>query len=387
LNGKTRGKSAVLTGVLLVLLCMCTLPSHAIALDGKVDNNEWWDYAKTTLLQGDSLCGVTRAVVCHSVDAEGGVVTFGFSVNAPGCEQNSPVGAAFWAEGQVLARWQQGAGGSIDTANYSIAGAAHVPEPEENFNDYYMYEIAISSKSSDHAAFFQMLRTLQLQLFDPQGVVSKTVGYPIHLPIPEPVVQPTTTTKTTTTKTTTTKATTTTTQKTTTTKTTTTKKPVTTTAKPAAATAAKTQAAGQAPVTTATTKNATANNATANHAGQKTSVIWYTVPITAAGGDSPVNPDAAQDVDDALLAEQMQAAQAAAQGAADAPVLLDAAPMEETAPASLRMPLLFGTAGVLLTLAALLAFLWWKAKKSVGVLAPAEGEPEELQDIDDGFEE
>ena len=371
MQGEKRGKAAWLSAALFVLLCMMfTLPCHAVALDGRVDNSEWWDYAKTTLLQGDSLCGITRAVVCHSVDAEGGAVTFGFSVNAPGCERDAPVGAAFWTEGQVFARWQQGAGGSIDTANYSIAGAAHVPEPDENFNDYYMYEIAISSKGSDHTAFFQMLRTLQLQLFDPQGVVSKTVGYPVQLPVPEPAAQPTTTIKTTTTK-----ATTAATQKPTTTKTTATQKPVTTT---------KT---AQPPAATANIQSTTAQHATAHGAEQKTSVIWYTVPITAAGeapdGSSTGDGNAPQEVDDTLLAEQMQAAQAAAQVGADAPVLLEAAPEGESVPPSLRGTLLFGTAGVLAVLGVLLWFLWRKAQKSSAAHAPAEGEPEELKYLDD----
>ena len=387
MKGKQRGKTAVLLGTLLVLLCvMLALPCHAIVPDGMVDNTEWWGCAKTTILQGDSLCGITKALVCHSVDAEGGVVAFGFSVNAAGCEPGAPVGAVFWTEGQVFARWHQGSGGSIDTANYSIAGAVHVPESEENFSDYYMCEIAISNKSGDHAAFFQMLRTLQLQLIDPQGVVSKAVSYPIDLPNPELAAQPTTTIKTTTTKTTTTKTTTTKaaiTQKTTTTKTTTTTKPVTTTAK---------AAAGQS-----SAANTTAQSATAKNAEQKTSVIWYTVPITAEGGtlsnnapgddasgnDAPGDASTGFDVDDALLAEQMQAAQ----GAADVPVLLDAAPMEEPAPASLRMPLLFGSAGVLTALGVLLWFLWRKSQKLVRALAPAKGEPTELDDIDDSFED
>ena len=391
MKSKKRRKSASLAGALFVVLFLFALvspPCCAIVLDGNVENPEWWDYAKTTLMeQGEeTLCEIVRAVVCHAIDAENGVVTFGFMLTAPDCKYDSPVGVAFWAGGQVFARWQQGAGGSIDLASYSISGAAYVPKAEDNYSDYYMYEVAISSKSGDHTAFFQKLRTLQLQMFDPHGTASKVVTYPIVFPPPEVTVP---TTASTTTKTT--KAPTTTTQKSTTTKPTTTAKQTTTksvaTTKPAAA--ITTKPAVTVPVTTTTAKT---QAAAAKNAEQKTSVIWYTVPITAAGGalDGALgnhapndSPTSVQDIEDALLAEQMQAAQAAQGIAEDAPALLDSAPKEEAAPASLRAPLLFGSAGVLLTMAGVMGFRWWKTQTPAPSPAAAQNELKELEELDD----
>jgi len=413
----------------LVVLCAVVFaaPGRGVVLDGKVDNNEWWGFEKK-LVHRDVLagyCAVTEAYVCHEVNAKIGTVTFGFFAKPSGCAKNSPVGAVFWVEGKVFARWQPGNAGSIDTANYSIEGAAWIPEPGEAA-DYYTYEIAISSKSSDHAAFFQLFRTLELQLYDSAGEVSKAFSYPVIFQAPESTTTTATTarettkketttkvttTKETTTKTTTTKATTTakttttkaTTAKVTTTKVTTTKEPATTkavttnppvtTAKAAAAaktaepfmwTGMKTtaiKAAAAPPPAPAATINITQPAAAAP---QKTEIIWYTVPITAESQAilSP-QPNVTQDINDALLAYQMEAAQASP-GAAAAPAFLDdAGGSVDQPPASMRTPLLFGAAGFLLALAALLFFMWLKGQRPQRAGAAVLAEDDENDDESD----
>ena len=424
MKGKYHGKAVISLVAAFVVLCamVFAVPGHAIVLDGKVDNNEWWGIEKKSVQRDVPAghCAVTTAYVCHEVNAKTGTVTFGFIAKPSGCAKDSPVGAVLWVNGEVFATWQQGVGGSIDTASYSIAGAAWIPEPNEA-TDYYTYEIAVSSKSSNHAAFFQLLRTLELQLYDSAGEVSKAFSYPVIVQPPETTATTAarettakvttvkeTTTKVTTTKVTTTKVTTTkvTTTKTTTTKAATTKEPATTkasttnapvtTAKATAAantvesfvwTGMKTTAkaaAAPAPAPAATMKTIQPGAV----APQKTEIIWYTVPITAASEESFDAPVVAyhnggMDINEALLAYQMEAAQASP-GAVDAPVFFDdAGGSTGQPPVSIRAPLLFGTAGFLLALAALLVFLWWKGQQPLRAGAAVPAEDEDDDDLDD----
>lgn len=373
-------KAKYLVAALLLLICMALLAAPGCAnvlLDGRVDDSEWWG-AEVTSVRRDVLaghCDITEAYVRHEANEADGTVTFGFAAKCPGCTGASAIGTAFLVGGQVFAAWRQDIGGSIDTSNYSIVGAAWVseagPVEEESPDTYYSYEIAVRCKNSAcYPAFFQLFRGLELQLYDAGGVVSKAFGYPLMLEqaeTTEPAARQETTAKEITTKVTTTKVTTTkvTTTKITTTKITTTKvtttKAATTTKAPAITTTAaakKTQAAVTlAPYVWTGVKKAAKTAAApapppTQPAEQKTEIIWYTAPVTAESRTT--EPPG---IDGALLAYQTEESQAIP-GEEAAPVFLET---PET-PVSLRTPLLLGTAGFLLALAMLLVLLWLKGQ-------------------------
>ena len=348
-------------------------------------------------------CTVTEAYICHEVNEAAGMVTFGFLTKAPRCTADSPFGAAFWIDGKKIGGWRQGDGGSAepDAAEYSIRGAAWVPAPYvkdsngdnddpdaagEDSDVQYFFEIEISNRESsgNHAAFLQPFRTLEIQLIDPESRNSRAFPYPIIVEPPLAAEAPTTMEKTTAERTAAAKAPT-----TTTTKAFVSATPAATTQKArttqtfasfvwtgtkttaAKATAAPTQAAAQP----------------AQAAQQMTDIIWYTVPIPAAS--QAVSQESAQsrEIDDALLAYQMDAAQAGpGEAAPAAPVFLedDAGARQ---PVSLRAPL-FGAAGFLLALALLLFFMWLKGQGYLGKAPVAvAAEDDDNEEIDDALED
>ncbi|MCL2299672.1 MAG: hypothetical protein FWC27_05945, partial [Firmicutes bacterium] len=185
-----------------LLLC---LPSHAFAInfDGYINPGEWFDYPAAELFPGDSMCGITSAMVRFS--AQQGQVMFGFFVRAPDIAADSPVGAAFLLGGREIGRWQQGCGAANYDADYDLRGAAWLPS--DGLNSYCNYEIVLGCKTE---AALTALRELSVQLFDPQGVLSRASNCPVVTAEPVTATKAATTEKTTATKAPTTEKTTTT---------------------------------------------------------------------------------------------------------------------------------------------------------------------------------
>jgi len=328
----------------------CLPARAAIEIDGVVGYLEWADCPKTELIRvgEQSLCGITDAAMRSKTAANR--VLFGFTAHAPDVTGESPIGAALFVGGQMIARWQQGLTPEYDAENYSLRGAAHVPE--DDVLSSFSFELELGCKTADA---LQALRGLQLRLYDPQGVLSRQMACPVDLPETtttaattrttappgETTTKPPATTKETTTK-----------PAPTTTKTTT--KPTPTTAK-TTATAKPTSAAATSITTTALTSpapKATAppQAATAPPQGES-QVIWYTVIITETTADLAlwIDPPTAEGVP-AEVSEHMAQTDLTARN-------------QGPAPASQRGALLYGTAALLFALAVVLVVFWLRMQK------------------------
>ena len=213
----------------ILLFCLPMQAFTAIDFDGNV-HHDWFDYPAQEL-SPDSECGITNATVRVAVLPKEGRVMFGFTAVAPGIAPDSPVGAAFLLDGQEIACWRHGAGGSSDDNDmyFNVEGKAYIPETAGN--DYYTFEIRFRYGEAALAA----LENLYIKLYgpDPEAKPSRQLPCPIVTAEPVTTTKAPTTEKTTTTKApaaekvTTTKAPTT--EKPTTTKAPTTEKPTTTT--------------------------------------------------------------------------------------------------------------------------------------------------------------
>ena len=254
-SAKSKKKSLVLCLLACAFAAMFLLPaSAAIEIDGIVGNLEWADCPRTELIRvgEESMCGITDATVRSAVQrGDPNRVVLGFTAHAPDITEQSPIGAALFVAGQRIARWQQGAGVEYDAENYSLRGAASVPENDALSS--FSFELELGCKT---AAALQALSALQVQLYDPQGEPSRRINYPIAAPAVETTVPTTTTTA----KETTTKAPTTT--KETTTKPPTTAKETTATVPPTTKESTTTQTTTTTTTTTATTKATTAARTT-----------------------------------------------------------------------------------------------------------------------------
>lgn len=321
----------------------------AIDLDGRVSNAEWYDHPITELFRSDaaSLCSITQATLRHEIQTAQSRVVFAFTALAPSVSDSSPIGAAFFVNGQEIGRWQLGAGTSNLSADYDLRGYAYIPA--DSANSGYSFEIALGYKTESGLA---ALQTLSVLLFDPQGVSSKAAAYPIL-----PAVAPTTTTTTTTAKTTTTKAPAT--EKSTTTKATAAK---TTTAKTTAATKSSaavpvytTAPPAAQPERTTQPTYAAAPDARTAAGTSKTSVIWYTQVYTnPATGSSGTAPQTLW----TYAAEPTEASQE------EALPTLAMAESQASQPVPRQRTLLFAAGGILILLAAVLVIFWLRAQKA-----------------------
>jgi len=338
-----------------LLFCLPLQASAAIVFDGLVNPGEWFDYPAAELFPGYSQCGITSATVRCAVQPGQSQVMFGFFVTAPDIAPDSPIGAVFLLGGREICRWQQVCGAVNSDVNYDIRGLAWFPSASLNGNC--SFEIALGCKNE--AALYG-LRDLSVQLFDPNGNLSRVSSCPVA------TAEPVTTTKATTTeKTTTTKAPAT--EKPTTTKAPTTEKPATT-AKPATTlplytTAPPAYAAAQQATTVRAATQAAAATAAPAFTQQtqqtqpgtsRTETVWYTVVYTEAPGGTETAELPPLWTLDPFPPEESQAQ--------TLPTLAMPAP-QEARPASRSTPLLYAAAGLLALLAAALVVFWLRAQK------------------------
>lgn len=349
----------VFLACLFLLLFCLSLQASALEFDGDVNLFEWYDYPPVELFQTYSQCGITNASVRFALQPAQNRVLFGFTASAPGVEEGSPVGAAFWLGGQELGRWQLGIGGAFDAVNYDLLGLACIPA--DTFSSSYTFEIALGYKTE---AALAALRDLAVQLFDPQGNPSRVVPCPVVTAEPVTTTKATTTERTTTTKApstekpTTTKATTT--AKPTTTKATTTL-PVYTTAPPAYIPPTQAPANGAPAAPRATTPPPASTTRTAQPTS-RTEVFYYTVLYTEDSGMDATEPQTLWTYPPQFTTEPSQAQ--------TLPTLALPA-SQQTKPVSRGGPLLYAAVGVLTLLGAALFILWLRAQKKPPAGPPA----------------
>ncbi|MCL2445848.1 MAG: hypothetical protein FWD06_03660 [Oscillospiraceae bacterium] len=379
--------------VLLIISALCVATAiPAAGLSGFVGGARWNDIPAIPIIQSTqgSLNSISRASVSVILNPAQTLVTLGFSVHAPAVTQTSPVGAILLLGSQEIGRWQHGHNAIYDQENYALRGAAWIPD--DTSANHYNIVLELGSK---HAAAFDALQQLRLQLIDPQSRPSLSIDFPIIIEQPEPPqtqtqtqTQPQTqaqtapsTTQTTTTATTTSTTaatTTTTTTRTTATTTTTTTRATTTTAPPLTFAAQPTAAPTQfvlptlPPALLAAAPALTTAQLQQTQADQFFTVTtWHTVIIEnitePALVDEPqaaqltfAQPDytpAALSIIESVICPQMQFVQ-------DEPIELVSITLAQATSAAESNAWLLATGAGLLVLALVLVLYWLNVRKA-----------------------